>query len=134
MRRAPWFSPFAVVIGLWFALFIGEPSLVSPCAMHGAFASHGQAQGHAHGSAMAHSASTSAHHAAPSDAPAPEKHDCSCIGSCTAGAAAVVAVQPSIADFGVGTYAHVDEYPSAGLRPTQPPEFSRPYTTGPPRA
>jgi hypothetical protein len=127
MRRAPWFQPFAVVIGLWFALFIGEPSLVSPCAMHGAFASHHQTHASAsHGTAAAH-------HAAPTDAPAPEQHTCSCIGTCTAGTAAVIAVEPSIVDFGVTTYAHVDEYPSVGLRPTQPPEFSRPYTTGPPR-
>jgi len=133
MRRAPWFQPFAVVIGLWFALFIGEPSLVSPCAMHGAFAMHGEAHASAaHGGH--HGASVDSHHTAPpDDAPAPEHHSCSCIGTCTAGAAAVVAVQPSIVDFGVTTYAHVDEYPSVGLSPTQPPEFSRPYTTGPPR-
>src|SRR3954470_21929093 len=43
MRRALWFQPFAVVIGLWFALFVGDRSLVSPCAMHGAFAMHGDA-------------------------------------------------------------------------------------------
>lgn len=132
MRRALWFQPFAVVIGLWFALFIGEPSLVSPCAMHGAFASNGSAPASAsHGGHQA--ASVDRHHVAPTDAPAPEQHKCSCIGSCTAGAAAIVAVQPTIVDFGVATYAHVDEYPSVGLRPTQPPEFSRPYTTGPPR-
>jgi hypothetical protein len=78
-------------------------------------------------------ASHAGHHSAPADSPAPEKHTCSCIGSCTAGAAAIVAEMPTVVDFGVQTYAHVDEYPSAGLRPTQPPEFSRPYTTGPPR-
>jgi hypothetical protein len=132
MRRALWFQPFAVVIGLWFALFIGVPSLVSPCAMHGAFASHGSTEASAsHGDH--HGASAMSHHSAPTDAPAPDHHTCSCIGGCTAGVAAVVAVQPSIVDFGVATYAHVDEYPSVGLRPTQPPEFSRPYTTGPPR-
>src|SRR5689334_11664020 len=103
MRRASWFQPFAVVIGLWFALFIGEPSLVSPCAMHGAFA----AQTAAHMSAS--HASHAGHHSAPADSPAPEKHTCSCIGSCTAGAAAIVAEMPTVVDFGVQTYAHVDE-------------------------
>jgi hypothetical protein len=130
MRRALWFQPFAVVIGLWFALFIGEPSLVSPCAMHGAFAMHDAVA--MHGASHA-SAEHAGHHSAPADSPAPEKHTCSCIGGCTAGTAAVIATTPSIVDYGVQTYAQVDEYPSVGLRPTQPPEFSRPYTTGPPR-
>src|SRR5437868_4363411 len=38
MRRALWFRPLALLVAVWLPLFIGEPNLLSPCPMHGAYA------------------------------------------------------------------------------------------------
>lgn len=74
---------FALLLPLWLVLAIGEPSLVHSCPMHGA-------AGLQHGSGDPHAAH--AGHAPVDSRPEapPPTHNCSCIGTCTMGAGAVV--------------------------------------------
>lgn len=69
-----------------------------------------------------------------SQAPGHDHHNCTCIG-CGAGSAAVVPTfEGPTADFEVVTYYAESAPTSAESLPRSPPPFSRPYTTGPPRA
>jgi hypothetical protein len=81
------------------------------------------------------------HHGASSvqtDHPAPasdhQHHNCSCIDGCTASAVAFIAPEAATAEFIVASYATVSSIPGVESLARPAPEFSRPYTTGPPRA
>jgi len=102
-----------------------------------------------HGGAVATAASTApvahSHHAAasaevshgshaPASAPAHGHHACSCIGACTGSAA--VALTTSAPELPAVTVAYrpASILPSGERLARPAPSFSRPYTTGPPRA
>jgi hypothetical protein len=127
MRRKPWFKSFATLLAVWFPLVVGEPSLLQPCATHGAV----QATTDGHGGHGAPQAEASEHDPGTPDG---THHECTCIEGCCASFAAptapsapetlVAALEPDAAP----QYATVEALPRPG------PEFSRPYNTGPPRA
>src|SRR6185503_9075973 len=122
MRRRPfWLRAFAALLAVWFPLVLGEPSLLQPCPTHGAAAAHA-----GHGAP----ATTHGHNQAPTN----KHHDCTCIGCCTAGSAAAVA--PAATEFvvAISLTGEPDIAPAAAAARPTPPEFARPYTTGPPRA
>lgn len=144
MRRTPWFRSLASLLAVWLPLIAGEPGLLHPCPMHGAgravFASlRGEALP---APAASHDAAHSHHMAAGGDghashqtpAPGHSHHDCTCIGCCTVSASAFVAPAPPTAEFVVAEYATARTVPSVESLARPAPEYSRPYTTGPPRA
>lgn len=131
MRRTPWFRPLASILTLWLPLILGEPSLLQPCAMHGAAvvaAAHvsdapRQHAGH-HGMADADHGSDSQH-----------RHtNCSCIGCCTSSPAIAPSFDAPIATIVVATYPVASTPVAAAALPRPAPEYARPYTTGPPLA
>ena len=131
MRRTPWFRALATLIAIWLPLIVGEPGVVHPCPMHGAHPPI----------ATSERSAPQAHHAVStrgrSDGGAPPSHDhhgCTCVGSCTSIAGAVPAPDaPTISVIEAG-YAARPARPNAESLARQAPEYSRPYTTGPPRA
>jgi len=141
MRRSAWFRSLASFLALWFPLIVGEPGLLHACPTHGAAspmsASSEQAtsaSGHgAHHAHMQHSVSQTGDHAHHS-APGHSHQGCTCIGCCsTANSALDVPHVPSIA-VAVVVYRVARSVPSVESLARPAPEFSRPYTTGPPRA
>lgn len=137
MRRSLWFRGLSVLLGIWLPLFVGEPNLLSPCPMHGAFAVSHAASGSAHH--HGHAGVAAAHRAPGSDQSAPEhpehnEKDCSCIGCCAPGVVHVVVPDAPVAVIAVATYEPQPEFPAADTHPQPVPELSRPYPTGPPRA
>jgi hypothetical protein len=150
-RRTVWFRSLATLLAVWLPLVAGEPGLLQPCPMHGA----GRAviaslrgepiqPGMVGGSAPAAPAATmhAAHNheasSAGADHSAPasghQHHACSCIDGCATSAVAFIAPDAPTAEFIVASYAAIRSVPSVESLPRPAPEFSRPYTTGPPRA
>ena len=76
----------ALLLPVWLALAVGEPSVVHQCPMHGgsamAMAEHGGHAGHSHH--------------APAQSGKQTHHTCSCISECANSAALVVAQTPTI--------------------------------------
>jgi len=70
-----------------------------------------------------------------SSPPGHDHHACSCIDGCSAASAVafVVPVQPST-EFSVAAFETPRSVPSVESLARPAPEYSRPYTTGPPRA
>jgi len=147
MRRSPLFRTLATLLALWLPLVAGEPGLLQPCPMHGAeralIASFRGASSeqpvavehaggsHRHHQAAASTSAESGQHPTPSH----DHGNCSCIDGCTPGAAAAF-VAPAAPSLEVATAAHVS---TSAIRSVESlarpaPEYSRPYTTGPPRA
>lgn len=146
-RRKAWFRSLATLLAVWLPLVAGEPGLLQPCPMHGAgravIASlRGQPiqPGMVGGSRVSHSAHShlaAGSSASSSDHSTPASHDhhtCSCIDGCSAAAAAFLAPSTPTAEFAVASYAAAGSIPGAESLARPAPEFSRPYTTGPPRA
>jgi hypothetical protein len=138
-----------MLLAMWLPLVAGEPGLLQPCPMHGAgpavtaslrgelsklgllgapAAEHSSSHGH-HAAA---SSAAQADHSAP--ASSHDHHTCSCIDGCTATAVAFVTPAVPTAEFTVAEFAAVSSIPGVESLPRPGPEFSRPYTTGPPRA
>jgi len=149
IRRKAWFRTLATLLAAWLPLVAGEPGVLQPCPMHGAARAviatlHGRPVepgmvGDAPAAAPAHQ-----HHSAASmttagaDHSAPSGHDhhaCSCIDGCSAASAVtfVVPAQPA-AEFVVAAFETTRSVPSVESLARPAPEYSRPYTTGPPRA
>jgi len=152
IRRKAWFKTVATLLAVWLPLVAGEPGVLQPCPMHGAARAviatlRGQAvePGMVGGSMTSPKMPAHQHHgAAPassagSDHPAPasghDHHNCSCIDGCSAASvvAFVVPEQPAM-EFVVAAYETTRSVPSVESLARPAPEFSRPYTTGPPRA
>jgi hypothetical protein len=149
MRRKAWFRSLATLLAMWLPLVAGEPGLLQPCAMHGAeraviaslrgepiqaSMAGGSAAGHSssHGHHAAASSSAESHESAP--AQGHDHHTCSCIDGCTAAAVAFVTPVAPTAEFTVAEFAAATTVPNVESLARPAPEFSRPYTTGPPRA
>jgi hypothetical protein len=137
MRRTSWFRALAVSLAVWFPLVIGEPGVLQPCPMHGAVAaatSNASTSAHAHHAAASAEVVHGTH--APAGAPAPthNHHACTCIGACAGSAA--VALTTSAPELPALTVAYrpASILPSGERLARPAPSFSRPYTTGPPRA
>jgi hypothetical protein len=132
MRRNSVFRTLATMLALWLPLVAGEPGLLHPCPMHGA--------GRAVAAAIrgevpaAQAASLHGHHAANHQAPSHSHHDCTCIDCSTVATAAFIAPSAPAAEFTVAEYAVARSVPSVESLARPAPEYSRPYTTGPPRA
>lgn len=138
MRRTWWFRPLATLLTLWFPLIVGEPSLLQPCPMHGSMfvasattpASHAAHHGAAgHAAHQAAHAPASGHHSTPG-----HHHICTCIGCCTSSAAVASTFEGPATTIIVATYEPVVGHATGESLYHAEPEFSRPYTTGPPRA
>src|SRR5262245_26913666 len=83
--------------------------------------------------AVANAAASHGNHA-PADAPAHGHHACTCIGACTGSAAiALTTAAPQLPAVTVA-YRPASIPPSGEPLARPAPSFSRPYTTGPPRA
>ena len=149
MRRKAWFRSLATLLAMWLPLIAGEPGLLQPCPMHGAgravLASlRGEpiqagmigAPAPTHSSSHSHhaAASTSAESDRSTPAPGHDHHKCTCIDGCTATAVAFVAPAVPTAEFIVAEYAAASTISGVESLARPAPEFSRPYTTGPPRA
>jgi len=135
MRRGPWFRLLASFIGVWLPLYVGEPSLLSPCHMHGVFAATSAHAGamHAHG----HGAMEPGRHESAGKPTVPAPHDethCSCVGCCAPAVARVAVAGANVVTFVVGTQRQAPGFSADAEQATPSPEFSRPYATGPPRA
>ncbi len=131
MRRALWFRSLASLLAVWLPLIAGEPGLLHPCPMHGA----GRAViASLRGEAVAVAPTSHAHHADHSQAPAHQHHDCTCINCCTVSAAAFIAPTAATTEIIVAEYSVSRTVPSVESFARPAPEYSRPYTTGPPRA
>jgi hypothetical protein len=126
MRQKRWFRTVASILAVWLPLIVGEPGVVHACPAHG-------------GLATATAAATSHHHAAPHSAPhgsqpGHDHHNCTCISCCVG---SVVAAPAPVAPTTVFVAAIRDSgvsHPAVASLTHQAPEYSRPYTTGPPRA
>ncbi len=152
IRRKTWFRTLATLLAVWLPLVAGEPGVLQPCPMHGAGRAviatlRGQRvePGMVGGTTSAAPASGHQHHAATSamsagtdhssPASSHDHHGCSCIDGCSAAnvVAFVAPEQPAI-QFVVAAYETTRSVPSVESLARPAPEFSRPYTTGPPRA
>jgi hypothetical protein len=133
MRRTWWFRPLATLLTLWFPLIVGEPSLLQPCPTHGsmfvASAATPTAHGAHHAAHQAAHAPASSHHSTPG-----HHHICTCIGCCTGSAAVVPTFEGPTTTIVVATYDPAFGHATDESLSHNEPEFSRPYTTGPPRA
>lgn len=135
MRRTSWFRALATMLALWFPLIAGEPGVLQPCPMHGAgpaiarsmglTGSVPESMGHMH----------HARHAAPAHGghvPGHSHHRCTCVNCCAGAALLRAADAPTLATGTVLIGSPASEASAQTLaRPA--PEYSRPYTTGPPR-
>jgi len=105
--------------------------------MHGAVAAatnSAPTSAHAHHVAASGEVSHATH--APDDAPAPphNHHTCTCIGACAGSVAvALTTSAPELPALTV-VYRSASILPSGERLARPAPSFSRPYTTGPPRA
>jgi hypothetical protein len=120
MRKKSWFRALATVLAVWFPLIVGEPGVVHACPAHGGVA--------AAASTMAH------HHGASHDSqPGHDHHDCTCISCCVGS----VVASPAPAAPATVFVAAIRDADTAHLAvaslPRQAPDYSRPFTTGPPR-
>ena len=135
MRRSVWFRSLATFLAFWFPLIAGEPGVVRICPTHGA--------GDVTRAAVAHATSADMHshmhHAASQagdnqqQAPSHNHHDCTCIGCCCTANGAVRAPDVASIELAVVEYGVARSVPSVESLARPAPEFSRPYTTGPPR-
>jgi hypothetical protein len=131
MRRAFWFRSLASLLAVWLPLISGEPGLLHPCPMHGA----GRAViASLRGESTVAAPASHAHHADHSQAPAHQHHDCSCINCCSAATATFLASSAPTTEIAVAEYAVSRTVPSVETLARPAPEYSLPYTTGPPRA
>ncbi len=148
MRRSLWSRILTAVVGLWLVLELGDPGMLHLAAMSvGAPMTHGMA-GMTHDMAgMSHDMAGMSHDMGPSakgnhgdhDAPnggAPEQTTCPCVaGGCvTATAIALVDAAPRITFADALAMTPAAERVTVSLLPRPGPRYSRPYTTGPPRA
>ena len=141
MRRALWFRSLASLLALWLPLVAGEPGLLHPCPMHGAGRAvvaslrgetvHAPATQHAHHHAGMAAADQQPNH---SPAPAHDHHSCTCIDCCAVSAGAFVAPAAPAVTVAVVAYVATRSLPGVESLARPAPEYSRPYTTGPPRA
>ena len=148
MRRSPLFRAMATLLALWLPLAAGEPGLLQPCPMHGAeraliasfrgatpekSAAVDHAAGvHSHHQAVAASGSIGSDH---NPAPGHDHGNCSCIDGCTLSAAvAFVAPAAPTVEVASAVYGPAGAILSVESLARPAPEYSRPYTTGPPRA
>ena len=158
MRRTWWFRPFAALFAAWFPLVVGEPSLLQPCPTHGAAAAvthaapsahaalaasvpHSQHVQHAEHSRSSPEAAHVEHHDAfnhgsthHDSAPNHQHHNCTCIGCCAGSVGSVVLPSAPTATIDATVRIVATAQRSTETLPRPAPEFSRPYTTGPPRA
>lgn len=152
IRRKAWFRTLATLLAVWLPLVAGEPGVLQPCPMHGAARAviatlRGQPvePGMVGETAMPDQMPTHQHHGVPSTASAGADHSapasghghhsCSCIDGCSAASVvAFVVPEPPAAHFVVAAYETTRSVPSVESLARPAPEFSRPYTTGPPRA
>lgn len=124
MRRKSWFRAVATVLAVWFPLIVGEPGVVHACPAHG-----GGATSTAATVAMAH------HHAASHDSqPGHDHHDCTCISCCVGSIVAAPAAVTPVTAFVEAIFDLGAKSAPVPSLPQQAPEYSRPYTTGPPSA
>jgi len=124
MRRKSWFRAVATVLAVWFPLIVGEPGVVHACPAHG-----GGATSTAATVAMAH------HHAASHDSqPGHDHHDCTCISCCVGSIVAAPAAITPVTAFVEAIFDLGAKSAPVPSLPQQAPEYSRPYTTGPPSA
>jgi hypothetical protein len=137
MRRMSWFRALATCLAVWFPLVTGEPGVLQPCPMHGAVAAatnSAPTSTHTHHASATGEVGHGTH--APAGAPAPthNHHACTCIGACAGSAA--VALTTSAPELPALTVAYrpASILPSGERLARPAPSFSRPYTTGPPRA
>jgi hypothetical protein len=136
MRRTLWFRTLASLLAFWFPLIAGEPGVLQPCPMHGAGAAIAaslhmgtMATAHAH-----HAAHASSHQGSSQPAPGHNHHDCTCINCCTVAGGALRAPDAPAAPIAVVALVVARTVPGVESLARPAPEFSRPYTTGPPRA
>ena len=139
MRRSLWFRSLATMLAFWFPLIAGEPGVLRTCPTHGGVAAtspqHEQATpagGHAasHMHHVASQVSDDGHHSAPGHS----HHDCTCIGCCCVASGVLRAPEVASIELAVVEYQVARSVPSVESLARPAPEFSRPYTTGPPRA
>jgi hypothetical protein len=121
MRQKSWFRTLATVLAVWFPLIVGEPGVLHLCPAHGGTAPVAAAMAHHHG-------------ASHGSQPGHDHHDCTCISCCVG---SVVTPPAPIAPTTVFVEAIRDggiAHPAVASPARRAPEYSRPYTTGPPRA
>jgi hypothetical protein len=124
MRRKSWFRAVATVLAVWLPLIVGEPGIVHVCPAHGGIATSSTST-----VAMAH------HHAASHDSqPGHNHHDCTCISCCVGSVVPAPAPATPVTAFVEVVFDVGAENSAVASLPQQAPEYSRPYTTGPPRA
>jgi hypothetical protein len=137
MRRRGWFRPLGMLLTLWFPMVTGEPGLLHPCPMHGAAARVVAVAHHVHGaatsSAHVHGATQASTNATDHSLPGHDHHSCTCISCCSASAALRAPVPAAVA-VAVIEYGVARAILSVESLPRPAPEFSRPFTTGPPLA
>jgi hypothetical protein len=149
MIRCGWvYRVFASFLALWLPLVAGQAGLLQPCALHGAqAAAHGGVHGAmTRGAAMhqipmhqmpMHQAHAAHQDAAPADggsAPAHEHHGCSCVACCTLTLTATIADGAPTIESPEQDVRSRTGFSLESLHVALTPAYSRPYTTGPPRA
>lgn len=147
MRSSPLFRTMATLLALWLPLVAGEPGLLQPCPMHGAegaliasfrgaSAERSVAPDHAGGDHAHHQAAAAS--SVETDHSPASTHDhncCSCIDGCAPGAPIAFAAPPApTLEVANGVQIPVSAIRGVESLPRPGPEYSRPYTTGPPRA
>lgn len=120
MRQKSWFRAVATVLAVWFPLMVGEPGVVHVCPAHGGAATATAAMAHHHG--VPHGSQ-----------PGHDHHNCTCISCCVGSAVAAPTPIAPTTTFVDAIRDISDAYPDAASVDRQAPEYSRPYTTGPPR-
>lgn len=125
MRRHPLFRLLAFLPALWLPLIVGEPGLLDPCPMHGGMAHHSMQ----HAAEDAHSA----HHGHRAPMGDHKGHQCTCIGCCSVSAVLQTSTTTELA-LPIAVQRVARAVPNVESRARPAPDFSRPHTTGPPRA
>ena len=140
MRRTPWFRALATCLAVWFPLVVGEPGVLPPCPMHGGAVAETNAAAPAAPAPVTHShhaaASAEVSHGstAPANSPTHGHHACSCLGVCAGSASVALTTLPPELPAVTVAYRPASLLPSGERLARPAPSFSRPYTTGPPRA
>lgn len=134
MRRKAWFRSLAALLAIWLPLIVGEPGVAHACPTHGAAATASTVSSHhgAHGAGNPRHGAASHGSASQHGSPTHGHHDCSCISCCVGSAAAPAPAPAPTTTFVVAVHAADATYSPAPL-PRSTAEYSRPYTTGPPR-
>lgn len=148
MRRTLWYRSLATLLAVWFPLIIGGPAWLPACPMHGtgsAMSLMTQQQAPANGSAddaamvmHDHNASGASAATAGGEHQNAERgsghHHCTCIDCCGIGMAAVLQPAPAVVAVAVAEIGTMPVVQNAQSLARPAPEYSRPFTTGPPRA